>query len=53
MATNAVVDAGFLVVLLSGRDGYHCEAADQASRFPPPWITCEAVLSEIFLLLNA
>jgi predicted nucleic acid-binding protein len=52
MATNALVDAGFLVALLSRRDGYHRWAADQASRFPPPWITCEAVLSEAFHLLG-
>jgi hypothetical protein len=38
MATSALVDAGFLVALLSRRDGNHGWAAEQASRFPPPWI---------------
>ncbi|MCC6775902.1 MAG: PIN domain-containing protein [Hyphomicrobiales bacterium] len=52
MATSALVDAGFLVALLSRRDANHRWAAAQAPRFPPPWITCEAVLSETALLLG-
>lgn len=53
MAGSVVVDAGFLVALLSRRDGNHRWAAAQAQRFPPPWTTCEAVLSEAFHLLEA
>src|SRR6516162_4095790 len=53
MAKSALVDTGFLVALLSRLDGNHGWAAEQASRFPPPWITCEAVLSETFHLLGA
>jgi uncharacterized protein len=52
MATSALVDAGFLVALLSGRDAHHQWAAAQAARLPPPWMTCEAVLSEAFHLLG-
>jgi predicted nucleic acid-binding protein len=52
MAANALVDAGFLVALLSRRDANHRWAAEEASRFPPPWITCEAALSETFHLLG-
>jgi predicted nucleic acid-binding protein len=52
MATNALVDAGFLVALISRRDGNHDWAAAQAPRFPPPWLTCEAVLSETSHLLG-
>jgi uncharacterized protein len=52
MVANALVDAGFLVALLSRRDANHRWAAEQASRFPPPWMTCEAVLSETFHLLG-
>ena len=51
MAGSVLVDAGFLVALLS--DGNHRWAAAQPSRFPPPWKTCEAVLSEAFHLLGA
>jgi uncharacterized protein len=52
MATSALVDAGFLVALLSRRDANHRWAAALAPRFPPPWITCEAALSETFDLLG-
>jgi len=52
MATSALVDAGFLVALLSRRDANHRWAAAQAQRFPPPWMTCEAVLSETAHLLG-
>ena len=52
MATSALVDAGFLVALLSRRDGNHRWAAAQAPRLPPPWTTCEAVLSEVSHLLG-
>src|SRR5947199_5153100 len=52
MARNVLVDAGFLVALLSSRDDHHGWAASQASEFPPPWNTCESVLSEAFHLLG-
>jgi uncharacterized protein len=53
MARNVLVDAGFLVALLSNRDTHHAWAASQASDVPPPWSSCEAVLSEAFHLLGA
>jgi len=52
MATSALVDAGFLVALLSRRDANHRWAAAHAPRLPPPWATCEAVLSEASHLLG-
>lgn len=52
MAGSVLVDAGFLVALLSRRDGHHRWAAAQSSRFSPPWTTCEAALSETFHLLG-
>jgi predicted nucleic acid-binding protein len=52
MARSVLVDAGFLVALLSRRDRHHRWAAAQSPRFPPPWSTCEAVLSEAFHLLG-
>lgn len=52
MARNVLVDAGFVVALLSKRDTYHRWAASQASDFPPPWSTCEAALSEAYHLLG-
>ena len=52
MARNVLADAGFVVALLSNRDAHHEWAVTQASEFPPPWSTCEAVLSEAFHLLG-
>lgn len=52
MARSVLVDAGFLVALLSSRDAHHEWAVNQASESPPPWSTCEAVLSEAFHLLG-
>lgn len=53
MARNALVDAGFLVALLSRRDSHHQWAVRQVPGCAPPWRTCEAVLSEAFHLLGA
>jgi predicted nucleic acid-binding protein len=52
MAANVLVDAGFIVALLSRRDTHHRWAVSQAERFAPPWKTCEAALSETFHLLG-
>ncbi|MGH9465608.1 MAG: type II toxin-antitoxin system VapC family toxin [Thermoanaerobaculia bacterium] len=52
MAADVLVDAGFLVALLSRRDAGHRWAAAQSTRLPPPWRTCDAVLSEAFHLLG-
>ena len=53
MAASVLVDAGFLVALLSRRDGHHRWAAAAAAQQPPPWKTCEAALSEAFFLLGS
>jgi predicted nucleic acid-binding protein len=52
MARIVLADAGFIVALLSSRDAHHEWAIRQASEMPPPWSTCEAVLSEAFHLLG-
>jgi uncharacterized protein len=52
MAGSILVDAGFLVALVSARDTNHRWAATQAPRFPPPWTTCEAALSEALHVLG-
>ena len=52
MARNVLVDAGFLVALLSRRDAHHRWAVTQAPGHGLPWRTCEAVLSEAFHLLG-
>lgn len=52
MAASVLVDAGFVVALLSRRDGHHQWAASQAAGLVPPWSTCEAATSEAFHLLG-
>jgi predicted nucleic acid-binding protein len=52
MARNVLVDAGFVVALLSNRDAHHQWAVTQTPGWPPPWATCEAVLSEAYHLLG-
>ena len=41
-----------MVALLSRRDGNHRWAVAQSAQFPPPWRTCDAVLSEAFHLVG-
>lgn len=53
MAESVVVDAGFVVALLSSRDSHHRWSVAQAERFPLPWRTCEAAVSEALHLLGA
>jgi predicted nucleic acid-binding protein len=53
MVGRALVDAGFVVALLSRGDAHHHWAVAQTPRLVPPWGTCEAVLSEAFHLLGA
>ncbi len=52
MGETVLVDGGFLVALLSRNDQYRGWATAQAARLNPPWITCEAALSEAFHLLG-
>jgi predicted nucleic acid-binding protein len=52
MARSLLVDTGFLVAALSRRDANHRWARAQLPRHPPPWGTCESVLSEAFYLLG-
>lgn len=53
MAASVIADTSFLICLVSRRDAHHEWGALQAAALPPPWITCEAVLSETFHLLGA
>ena len=53
MAESVIVDAGFLIALLSRRDTHHAWAVAESPNCPLPWSTCDAVLSEAFHLLGA
>ena len=52
MAASVLVDAAFLIALLSRRDTHHWWAATQARECARPWSTCEAALSEAFHVLG-
>jgi uncharacterized protein len=52
MGANVLVDAGFLVALLSQRDANHRWATDLAPRLALPWKSCEAAVTETFHLLG-
>jgi len=52
MAASVLVDAGFLLAILTDRDTNHNWANTASERYPPPWVTCEAALSEAFYLLR-
>jgi len=52
MARSVLVDAGFLVAMLSRRDSFHKWAVQEASENSLPWYTSEAVLSEAYHLLG-
>ena len=51
MGKAVIVDASFLVALWRKNDQNHLWAVQQARLYPPPWITCESVLSEADHLL--
>jgi predicted nucleic acid-binding protein len=51
-AIDLLADSSFLVSLLDRRDRHHAWAAEEGARLAPPWLTCEAVLSEAFFLLG-
>jgi len=51
LTPGVIVDASFLVALWRKNDQHHLWAVKQARRHPPPWLTCESVLSEADHLL--
>lgn len=53
MSPGVLLDTGPLVAYLARRDRRHAWALAQADRFPAPFLTCEAVLSEACFLLRA
>lgn len=53
MSTCTIIDAGPLVALLYKSDSHHNWAKEQVARLPPPYLTCDAVLSEVCFLLSS
>ncbi len=51
MADLVVLDTGPLVALIDREDAHHAWAAAQLTSLAPPFLTCEAVISEALFLL--
>lgn len=47
-----VLDTGPLVALLDRNDRYHLWAVEQFKAFPPPFLTCDAVITEASHILH-
>ena len=52
MAKPIISDSGVLVALIDKREQFHHWATEQAQNLTPPFITCEAVISEACFLLR-
>lgn len=52
MDDPVVLDTGPLVAMLDRRDPFHLWAAEQLRGLRPPFLTCEAVISECLFLLQ-
>lgn len=53
MAATVLVDTSFLVALFSRCDPNHAWASGLLKRWPPPWQTCDVVLSETFHMVGS
>lgn len=51
MPQSVIIDSSALVALLDPRDQHHLWARAAVADLPLPWLTCEAVVVEVFFLL--
>lgn len=52
MRRQVLLDTGPLVALIDKRDQYHSWATTTVATLPPPFLTCESVISEACFLLG-
>jgi uncharacterized protein len=52
MLDQVILDTGILVALIDRRDRHHAWVVEQLNQISPPLITCEAVISETWFLLQ-
>lgn len=52
MAKPIIFDSGVLVALIDKREQFHQWASEQAQIITPPFVTCEAVITETCFLLR-
>jgi predicted nucleic acid-binding protein len=53
MAATVLVDTSFLIALYNRRDPNHDWASGLLKRWPPPWQSCDAVLSETLHMIGS
>ena len=46
------IDTGPIVAFLNKNDQYHSFVVQEMRNYPPPFITCEAVITESFFLMS-
>ena len=52
MHSQVIVDTGVLIALIDRLDNHHDWVVDQLKQITPPLLTCEAVISETWFLLQ-
>jgi len=52
MLDQVIADTGVLVALIDRRDRHHVWVTEQLTQIAPPLLTCEAVISETWFLLQ-
>jgi len=52
MYSQVIVDTGILIALIDRLDHYHDWVVNQLKQITPPLLTCEAVISESWFLLQ-
>ncbi|MGB3293784.1 MAG: PIN domain-containing protein [Phormidesmis sp.] len=52
MLQQVIVDTGVLIALIDQHDRHHAWVSEQLDQIAPPLLTCEAVLSEAWFLLQ-
>jgi predicted nucleic acid-binding protein len=53
MGNPVIIDTGPLIAIIDQRDAQHRWAIDQLKVLEPPFLTCEAVVSESLFLLSS
>lgn len=49
---SILIDTGPIVAFLNKNDPYHSFVEEQMRKYPPPFFTCEPVLTESFFLMS-
>jgi len=52
MLHQVIVDTGILIALIDRQDRHHLWVTEQLTQIVPPLLTCEAVISEAWFLLQ-